>query len=274
MTFCGDFSISIHAPREGSDRWRYRRAERQRHFYPRSPRGERPGDGATLDYFVDFYPRSPRGERPRNETDSTEESNFYPRSPRGERQKFDGWREASTTFLSTLPARGATGTSWFVTLTYDISIHAPREGSDGLPGTRHSMAANFYPRSPRGERPGAGVLGFGQGFISIHAPREGSDPRACCCAAGQKYFYPRSPRGERLLAAVPASTTPLFLSTLPARGATPVRGPERRMTHISIHAPREGSDPTTRTRPPGCLHFYPRSPRGERPALHMGAGQP
>ena len=33
--------ISIHAPREGSDRHQARRAEGGEDFYPRSPRGER-----------------------------------------------------------------------------------------------------------------------------------------------------------------------------------------------------------------------------------------
>ena len=34
--------ISIHAPREGSDRRRYRSLRFHRNFNPRSPRGERP----------------------------------------------------------------------------------------------------------------------------------------------------------------------------------------------------------------------------------------
>src|SRR5699024_4779872 len=55
-------------------------------------------------------------------------------------------------FLSTLPARGATNNILCVGIAPQISIHAPREGSDwcslcNCPGLR-----NFYPRSPRGER--------------------------------------------------------------------------------------------------------------------------
>ena len=57
----------------------------------------------------------------------------------------------------------------------------------------------------------------------------------------------------------------LFLSTLPARGATvglvPLFGHEL----ISIHAPREGSDDTGSLPTLPGTHFYPRSPRGERP---------
>ena len=56
-----------------------------------------------------------------------------------------------------------------------------------------------------------------------------------------------------------------FLSTLPARGAT-WRGTWTRWRNpISIHAPREGSDWPKGVRPQGRFHFYPRSPRGERP---------
>ena len=56
-------------------------------------------------------------------------------------------------FQSTLPVRGATELIPELNLTIDISIHAPREGSD------------FY----------FFVHDFAQ-VISIHAPREGSDP--------------------------------------------------------------------------------------------------
>ena len=37
---------------------------------------------------------------------------------------------AEATFLSTLPARGATAQKWVDKLSFGISIHAPREGSD------------------------------------------------------------------------------------------------------------------------------------------------
>ena len=169
-------------------------------------------------------------------------------------------------FLSTLPARGATRSSHWGPRSSMISIHAPREGSDRDPAE----------------------LFEGQLRISIHAPREGSDRRRCRGAAGRRDFYPRSPRGERRAARgiwiylmgdfyprSPRGERPvhtldtglledLFLSTLPARGATFSQGRSPPPVRISIHAPREGSD-AGRCR--GCgrdSHFYPRSPRGER----------
>ena len=81
-------------------------------------------------------------------------------------------------------------------------------------------AEDFYPRSPRGERPGSELLSALGGMISIHAPREGSDQLGGGHRLGLGNFYPRSPRGERLKRDYSNTTT----------------------INISIHAPREGSD--------------------------------
>ena len=174
-----------------------------------------------------------------------------------------------------------------------ISIHAPREGSDPERAAFHSHTHDFYPRSPRGERrcpatptsnsngflstlPARGAtrvgdrgdLHFG---ISIHAPREGSDAK---CARLTRILF-------------------IFLSTLPARGATenldirpitpeisihaPREGSDVLLCRswaahtISIHAPREGSDGSQNPLPGHWWYFYPRSPRGERLRLFWSA---
>ena len=80
--------ISIHAPREGSDKRIVMQMLLGQDFNPRSPRGERrcksPWTPSRCRYF-------------------------NPRSPRGERPVTDGTSGALTaTFQSTLPARGAT----------------------------------------------------------------------------------------------------------------------------------------------------------------------
>ena len=108
----------------------------------------------------------------------------------------------------------------FVLSCINISIHAPREGSDKQGHGTISPTTHFYPRSPRGERPGAEGLATAYSRISIHAPREGSDlpvpmmnilnggisihaPREGSDSGTTRpgtrtwYFYPRSPRGER-----------------------------------------------------------------------------
>ena len=75
------------------------------------------------------------------------------------------------------------------------------------------------------------------------------------------HFNPRSPRGERLHTIFSISTSNIFQSTLPVRGATLVLLEQIRTIDISIHAPREGSDfvldaPAIA----GNHHFNPRSP--------------
>ena len=101
-------------------------------------------------------------------------------------------------FLSTLPARGAT---WHTTegckIIIDISIHAPREGSD-----RAGQANQLGPIGISIHAPREGSDGFRDVYpfpqlISIHAPREGSDPPPTRPRRPLPNFYPRSPRGER-----------------------------------------------------------------------------
>ena len=215
--------ISIHAPREGGDRQvcRVYPAVRQ-HFNPRPPRGGRLHGLLLALVQHDFNPRPPRGGRPR----------------------LGAWRVPALRFQSTPPARGATRRLDPSAAVCSISIHAPREGGDGI--FADTPCANTG--------------------ISIHAPREGGDqqtmgkPRVLT-----NYFNPRPPRGGRLAAAVRAISTGLFQSTPPARGATrcwhwgfrygyhfnprPPRGgrheqhkAEMDKFSISIHAPREGGD--------------------------------
>ena len=134
----------------------YKDAEDAKHpdFNPRSPCGERqcsiskalsfnklfqstlPVWGATKMYAAtvettsDFNPRSPCGER------------LYPPyiPPPGER------------FQSTLPVWGATVPVPIFADAEDISIHAPRVGSDAGTVLLNTGTYDFNPRSPCGER--------------------------------------------------------------------------------------------------------------------------
>ena len=78
-----------------------------------------PARGATFKILIIsfiasyFYPRSPRGERPMATSFAGARSHFYPRSPRGERHESVVQYHQDN----------------------NISIHAPREGSD-RPWTR------------------------------------------------------------------------------------------------------------------------------------------
>ena len=191
--------ISIHAPRTGSDSHSLCTIRARRHFNPRSPHGERhDGRRRTSAAAKDFNPRSPHGER---HGDSFQRSQPYK-------------------FQSTLPARGATNLFFEAIRIIKISIHAPRTGSDGLGVTGFSLARNFNPRSPHGERPAT----------------DGN------CTTIAKHFNPRSPHGERLEHPPTYGVDCRFQSTLPARGATTTETKSRAYMRISIHAPRTGSD--------------------------------
>ena len=153
------------------------------------------------------------------------------------------WRPLHPLFQSTLPGWGATDSVEISDGGVVISIHAPRMGSDypititplgisafqsTLPGwgatRRHNHGGqtrgDFNPRSPDGERHGAGRTARDTGIISIHAPRMGSDERCPC-----RTRHPAT-----------------FQSTLPGWGATRHRKTQAALAKISIHAPRMGSD--------------------------------
>ena len=121
--------ISIHAPRTGSDAALPAAYVHGLYFNPRSPHGERPDSFTAGGCRADFNPRSPHGERPGLQIRSASSKHFNPRSPHGER------RGAS---------RGGSQAA-------EISIHAPRTGSDVCVHLVHTSLV-----------------------ISIHAPRTGS----------------------------------------------------------------------------------------------------
>ena len=79
--------------------------------------------------------------------------NFNPRSPHGERRN---------ALIS-------------LRVTHDISIHAPRTGSDRLTAGGTGLGKYFNPRSPHGERLRCNPYAPLIWQISIHAPRTGSD---------------------------------------------------------------------------------------------------
>ena len=129
---CTILGISIHAPRVGSD--------------PASVTCWYPAEN--------FNPRSPCGERHSSAFHVILSANFNPRSPCGERRDHDNGQILAGRFQSTLPVWGATPVHRAAGGIRQISIHAPRVGSD--------LAGIKLPESLP---------------ISIHAPRVGSDGR-------------------------------------------------------------------------------------------------
>ena len=84
---------------------------------------------------------------------SLQATHFNPRSPHGERRPVDPDMDSPPVFQSTLPAWGATSAFHLDVRINDISIHAPRMGSDKQTERSSSITYNFNPRSPHGERP-------------------------------------------------------------------------------------------------------------------------
>ena len=127
----------------------------------------------------------------------------------------------------------------------------------------------FYPRSPRGERRGYTVPCCRRPEFLSTLPARGATIHPWGVSSANAHFYPRSPRGERpFFSARMASRARIFLSTLPARGATRP-AVFRGMAGLADFYPRSprGERPAARHGTRCALYFYPRSPRGERPAV-------
>ena len=212
-------------------------------FYPRPPRGGRPGPNgskppagqisihalreegdirrASIDpnIAISIHALREEGDARRHQT-VINVYDFYPRPPRGGRQAKTTTTHGARAFLSTPSARRATMAS--------VALMV-----------RHM---DFYPRPPRGGR-----LYYGFGIcavegISIHALREEGDLFRPRRSPSGRYFYPRPPRGGRLVL--------LFSDTIGL--------------YISIHALREEGDLAVRTIRHPLINFYPRPPRGGR----------
>ena len=146
----------------------------------------------------DFNPRSPWGERLFPGAGPCGLPDFNPRSPWGERLAAALSLERLILFQSTFPVGGATLYRFSTKAELDISIHAPRGGSDGAQILFAGLDDVISIHAPRGGSDSATSTAPHGSEISIHAPRGGSD-----------HFSRWS---------IPRSTA--FQSTLPVGGAT------------------------------------------------------
>ncbi len=236
------FTVSIHAPRMGSDLPALRPPRRPTSFNPRPPHGERRYPAGLSAQSIQVSIHAPRmGSDLPSLTCASWFGCFNPRPPHGERHQMPRWCARRPEFQSTPPAWGATGIgqktavklvfqstppAWGATrqnaavhLPGNVSIHAPRMGSDDSAYRTARRPPCFNPRPPHGERPI--VKHQGQGW---------------------RCFNPRPPHGERRVAAAHKVGDAMFQSTPPAWGATRPRCRHRLARGVSIHAPRMGSD--------------------------------
>ena len=126
----------------------------------------------------DFNPRSPHGERRSAPNSCTPVSYFNPRSPHGERLRLFQIVAKVGKFQSTLPARGATSpTLWLAARLSRFQSTLPARGATSPPKPRRCARTDISIHAPRtgsDDRQNAAVV---RGRISIHAPRTGSDQR-------------------------------------------------------------------------------------------------
>ena len=190
---------------------------------------------------------------------------FNPRSPHGERR--------ACLLLEREPQ--------------EISIHAPRTGSDTAAATRGGKAQKFQSTLPaRGATRTWIAITFTTAFqstlpargatrcfsstciaiaISIHAPRTGSDAFQPPRAAAAQNFNPRSPHGERPGDSRRSSSPSNFNPRSP-HGERPI---DEKI--ISALEKFQSTLPARGATVPGAgsaarkSHFNPRSPHGERP---------
>ena len=214
------FSISIHAPRTGSDA----DFRTDRHC-AEGFQSTLPARGATLTFM-----------------DSKATNIFQSTLPARGATANNGLLRFGYRISIHAPRTGSDQRGWRISPAQPISIHAPRTGSDPKTGLARTICGDFNPRSPHGERQG----GFSVRTRPCHFnPRSPHGERRSPSAPDQSscHFNPRSPHGERHKLQVAFTNTHIFQSTLPARGATFGRHEEDRRAAISIHAPRTGSDP-------------------------------
>ena len=125
----------------------------------------------------------------------------------------------------------------------DISIHAPRVGSDNMLCVLLCTRQYFNPRSPCGERRFTLYDVAAALYISIHAPRVGSDDTMTAHGIAHGLFQSTLPVwGATTQWIKQLDSIYRFQSTLPVWGATPKRAHKQKYLTISIHAPRVGSD--------------------------------
>ena len=124
----------------------------------------------------------------------------------------------------------------------------------------------FYPRPPRGGRPRPGSII--RAPSSDFYPRPPRGGRHCAIAVrAQGIQFLSTPSARRATGRVCFRVAPYgFLSTPSARRATWWPHPPSRRCQISIHALREEGDLALHGRGASKGDFYPRPPRGGRPA--------
>ena len=237
--------ISIHALREEGDRHRWPHRDVCRDFYPRPPRGGRPGSLSEPHRPVLFL-STPSARRATpgavQGRDLRPDISIHALREEGDGDRFL-LRHIAGISIHALREEGDKR-QWPRPTARTISIHALREEGDMAPIRGLGASIYFYPRPPRGgRRQQPYKISCPQG-ISIHALREEGDragippsmrvseflstPSARRATrrwlgrgSGTDYFYPRPPRGGRLRHSSKLQQNKGYFYPRPPRGGRP-----------------------------------------------------
>ena len=171
---------------------------------------------------------------------------FNPRSPCGERRPIVLSRYPAFAFQSTLPVWGATTPLTRSSEVRNISIHAPRVGSDTVEaGPQETAVISIHAPRVGSDDPQRDCLGLAKAFQST-LPVWGATRLVTRVCGPANHFNPRSPCGER-----------------------PNRRSAGTIKRCNFN-PRSpcGERPLVRIQSLGPINFNPRSPCGERPPPH------
>ena len=175
------------------------KSTRTTNFNPRSPHGERQGKGASPQPSPHISIHAPRtGSDAHARCPCSRQRAFQSTLPaRGATTLTERIGALAQLFQSTLPARGATNIFQVFEPGEEISIHAPRTGSDRMETWKSTATIHFNPRSPHGERPRSPRSRIVPGKFQSTLPARGATPAGCRTVRTGSHFNPRSPHGER-----------------------------------------------------------------------------
>ena len=161
------------------------------------------------------------------------------------------------------PREGCDGVDLFISRVTLVSIHAPREGCDCSHCLGSRWTSSFNSRTPGGVRQThRHRIGPMEGFNS-HTPGGVRPALSQVFSASWKFQFTHPGRGATSKTVLCVRSL-MFQFTHPGRGATARRDRQGQGAHVSIHAPREGCDRPCEGQNSHIASFNSRTPGGVR----------
>ena len=231
--------ISTHALREEGDHFTGQVIAVQQNFYPRPPRGGRhcPDLRSGVIYCISTHALREEGDAD-TFCGGMNGIIFLP-TPSARRATLCLlFLFVLFVFLPTPSARRATSALWAMTSSHRYFYPRPPRG--GRPGTAgrwpHRQRISTHALREEGDQFGPGSFNYTIN-ISTHALREEGDQTVGGLIYDQHNFYPRPPRGGRRFLEVAGQVQRIFLPTPSARRATWVSKSRSRVCHLFLPTP-------------------------------------